>query len=313
MKSYKQMAADVLHRAEVCTARKKRNQRIAVTAAAFGCLSVLIAVNIIKTVMGTTGAALFVEQPTVQIGSQATEGSKPTEGNQLQVQPSIPSSGEKLPSDKEQQNFDVVLLGASSPNDPGRELVENLTLPMNYFLRVRDLRGLDSAERDLAINEERTINDQIWDEGLGSANWKRINGLVRGDYMISFVRVNQFRLKIENFDLVESISIRCDTRYGELDVEYCDKIATNWWEVELLPEDVSDFHRENGLCISWDYTNALLEELDKDPSMPLSVFSDAVTFTVKFLDGTVQESRVQIAIREDGQIFTCLLGDTVTA
>ena len=113
--------------------------------------------------------------------------------------------------------------------------------------------------------------------------------------------------------MVESISIRCDTRYGELDVEYCDKIATNWWEVELLPEDVSDFHRENGLCISWDYTNALLEELDKDPSMPLSVFSDAVTFTVKFLDGTVQESRVQIAIREDGQIFTCLLGDTVTA
>ena len=52
MKSYKQMAADVLHRAEVYTARKKRNQRIAVTAAAFGCLSVLIVVNIIKIGMG---------------------------------------------------------------------------------------------------------------------------------------------------------------------------------------------------------------------------------------------------------------------
>ena len=313
MKSYKQMAADVLHRAEVCTARKKRNQRIAVTAAAFGCLSVLITVNIIKIGMGTRGDTPVVEQPTVQIGSQATEGSKATEGDQPQVQPSIPSSGEDLPKEDVKQNFDVVLLVAISPDDPGTELVENLTLPMNYFLRVRDLRGLDSEERDLAINEERKLNDQIWDEGLGSANWKRLNGLVRGDYMISFVRINQFRLKIENFDLVESIIIRCATRYGELDVEYCDKIATNWWEVELLPEDISDFYRENGLCISWDYTTALLEELDEDPSMPLSNFSDVVAFTVKFLDGTVQESKVRIDIREDGQIFTCLSGDTVTA
>ena len=300
MKNYEQMAEDVLRRAEEYTVRRKRNQRIVATAAVFACLSLLIAVNIIMVGMEQTP---FIENP-AQMGSQPTEGSK---------EPDNPNPSTSIPDEYKQQDYGVVLLVASSPNDPGTKLVENLTLPMNYFLRVRDLRGLDSAERDLAINEERNLNDQVWDEGLGSANWKRVNGLVRDNYMISFVRINQFCLKIENFDLVESISIRCTTKYGELDVEYCDKIATNWWEVELLPEDISEFYRENGLRISWDYTTALLEELDKDPSMPLSTFSDVVTFTVNFLDGTVQESKVRIAIREDGQIFTCLLGDEVTA
>lgn len=309
MKSYKQMAADVLHRAEVYTARKKRNQRIAVTAAAFGCLSVLLAVNIIKIGMGTKGNTPVVDQPTVQIGSQATEGSKATEGDQLQVQPSIPSSEEELPNDVK-QNFDVVLLVATSPNDPGTELVENLALPMNYTLRVRDLRGLSDEEREQAINEERAQHRKLMDESLNGASVRYGNCTARENYVISFVRNGCFRLRIENYDLVESISIKCTTKYGKVDIRSSDYLWLKGWDVEIRPDDVSDYYRERPLEINWKYTTALLESLDEDPSMPLSSFSDVVTFTVKFLDGTVQETKVQITIQDDGQLVVSLVLDT---
>ena len=313
MKSYKQMAADVLHRAEVCTARKKRNQRIAVTAAAFGCLSVLITVNIIKIGMGTRGDTPVVEQPTVQIGSQATEGSKATEGDQPQVQPSIPSSGEDLPKEDVKQNFDVVLLVAISPDDPGTELVENLTMPMNYFLRVRDLRGLFDEEREQAINEERVQHRKLMDESLNGASVRYGNCKAREDYVISFVRTGCFRLQIENYNLVESISVRCSTKYGQVDIRTSDYQWLKGWDVEIHPEDISDDYLKRPLEINWKYTSELLFALDEDPSMSLSTFSDVVTFTVKFLDGTVQESKVRVAIQDDGQIVVCLLGEAVTA
>ena len=312
MKSYKQMAEDVLHRAEVYTIRRKRNQRIAVTAAAFGCLSVLIAVNIIKIGMGTTGDAPFVEQPPAHMESQPTEASKPTEGDQLQVQPSIPSSGEELPNDVK-QNFDVVLLVATSPDDPGTELVENLTLPMNYFLRVRDLRGLSKTEREKIINEEREFCQEQSNSSLAGASVRYIRNMPRENYVISFVRTGCFRLKIEDYEQVESIRIACTTKYGQVDVQWHEPYGPKGQEVELYPENISEWDKQRGLRINWQYTSELLFALDEDPSMPLSSFSDIVTFTVRFLDGTVQESRVRVAIREDGEIFICLLGETVTA
>lgn len=302
MKNYEQMTEDVLHRAEQYRIQQKYKRRMAMGFGVIGCLILLIAVNILTYGNGISDGLPSLEQPTGQYGSQPSNEDKIVESQR-------PDSGPQTsePEDKVPHDYGVVLLLAASPDDSGTELEENITLPMYYHLRVRDLRGLNDGERDIAINEERNLNDQFWNTGLGSANWKRINGLVRGDYMISFARINQFRLMIQNFDEVESISIRCTTSYGELDVEYSDKIATNWWEVELLPEDVSDFYRETGLRISWDYTNALLEELDKDPCMPLSSFSDIVAFTVKFLDGTVKETKVHIKIQDDGQFVATML------
>lgn len=307
MKSYKQMAEDVLHRAEVYTIRRKRNQRIAVTAAAFGCLSVLIAVNIIKIGMGTTGDAPFVEQPPAHMESQPTEASKPTEGDQLQVQPSIPSSGEELPNDVK-QNFDVVLLVATSPDDPGTELVENLTLPLNYSLRVRDFRGMSSEERIRAELEEKALHQLKMNDGLVGASMRLGNCTNRENYMISFIRTGCFRLLwTKDHTSVKSICIYSTTNYGKIEVSLSNNTYPHGPEVILMPEDIPEQDWENGFRINWKYSNAVLDALDENPTRPFSDFSDVVVFAVEFSDGSVQECKVEILLHDDGEVTTRLV------
>jgi hypothetical protein len=301
MKDYKQMTADVLQRAQVNTYKRNRIRRRIAYAGGLCCLALLAAVNILTYMDREKGVPPIFEQPPAQIGSQPTEGIKEPDCNFPFV---------TIPSEDMPQSSGVVLLVASSSNDVGTELMENLTLPLNYFLRVRDLRGLTNAERENAIDDERAfLNGQmnIITPGTGV---KRGNCAIRKNCVITFVRTGWFRLQIENYDNVESIRIKSNSRYGMLDVELSEFPYPRGQEIELVPEDIPELDRRKGLCINWNYTSALLQALDENPEMPLSSFSDTITFSVKFLDGTVQENKVRLEIQDDGQFVVSLLLDS---
>ena len=302
MKSYKKMAEDVLHRAEVYTVRKKRSQRIAVTAVAFGCLSVLIAVNIIKIGMGTTVDTPFAGQPSIQMDNHTPQASKPTEGTKPQEQTTITVPGEDAFGD-----HGIVLLAARTMTALGVPLEDNLELPLNYSLRVRDFRGLTSDERFHAELEEKALYHIQMNDGLGGASMKLGNCTNRENYMISFIRTGCFRLLwTKDHTSVERIRIRSTTKYGKIDVSLSNNTFPKGEEVTLLPEDIPEWDWEHGLRINWKYSNALLEALDKDPSMPLSGFSDLLIFAVEFTDGSVKECKVELSIRDDGEVIVCL-------
>lgn len=303
MKSYKKMAEDVLHRAEVYTVRKKRNQRIAVTAAAFGCLSVLIAVNIIKIGLQTNGDALFVEQPSIQMDNHTPQASKPTEGTKPQDQLPIDVPGKDAFGD-----HGIVLLAAQTMTAMGVPLEDNLELPLNYSLRVRDFRGASELERLKAELEERALYKAMMDEGLGGASMKLGNCTNRENYMISFIRTGCFRLLwTKDHTSVKSIRIYSTTNYGKIEVSLSNNTYPHGAEVILMPEQIPEQDWENGLCINWKYSNAVLNALDENPARPFSDFSDVVVFAVEFSDGSVQECKVEILLYDDGEVTTRLV------
>ena len=324
MKTYEQMAADVLHRGDVFFRRQKRNRKIIACVCSCSCIVLLIAINLLAYGFKETDESPTLEHPTVQFGSQPVGESivpdfddppvtAPNKDTQQGEKHDSQDPETSVPNDYDPIDYGVVLLVATSPNDPGTELVKNLALPMNYFLHVRDLRGLSGDEREQAINDERAQHKKLMDEGLNGASVRYGNCKAREDYVISFIRNGCFRLQIENYDLVESVSIRCGTKYGQVDIRTSDYQWLKGWDIEIHPKDISDAYLKLPLEINWKYTSELLFALDEDPATSLSTFSDVVTFTVKFLDGTVQESKVRVDIREDGQIVVCLLGETVTA
>lgn len=291
MKNYEQMAEDVLRRAAEYTVHRKRNQRIAATAAAFACLSLLIAVNIIMVGMEDTP---FIENP-AQIGSHQTEGSKP----QVQNPNTVPG-GDTF------GDYGFVLLAARTMTAPGTPLEHDLQLPLNYSLRVRDFRGASDLERLKAELEERELFKAMMDEGLDGASMKLGNCTNRENYMISFVRTGCFRLWITDRNSVERISIKSTTKYGQIDVSLSNNTFPKGHEVTLLPEDIPEWDWKHGLRINWKYSDAVLEALDENPSMPLSEFSDLLVFTVEFSDGSVEERKVEVLILDNGEVMALL-------
>lgn len=301
MKSYKQMAADVLHRAEVYTVRKKRNQRIVATAAAFGCLIVLIAVNTVMVAFNIMDSTVL-EHPSVQMDNHTPQASKPTEGTKPQEQnPTTVPGGDTF------GDHGIVLLAARTMTAQGTPLEHDLELPLNYSLRVRDFRGASDLERLKAELEERELYKAMMDEGLGGASMKLGNCTNRENYMISFVRTGCFRLWIKDRTSVERISIKSTTKYGKIDVSLSNNTFPKGHEVTLLPEDIPEWDWKHGLRINWKYSNAVLEALDENPSRPLSEFSDLLVFTVEFSDGSVEERKVELLILDNGEVMARLL------
>ena len=306
MKTYEQMAADVLSRSQIYINRQKRNRRIVAAMSTFGCVALLIVVNVCTYLSAQTGNAPTLGQPPIVLGSQSAEDSKVTQNMQT---PSVEGTqpGESIPNGNTQQNYKVVLLTASSSDDPGTELVENITLPMNYTLRVRDLRGASDLERLQAELEERELHKAMMDEVGDGASMILGNCTNRENYMISFVRTGCFRLWIKDRTLVERISIKSITNYGKIDVSLSNNTFPKGHEVTLLPEDIPEWDWKHGLRINWKYSDAVLEALDENPSRPLSEFSDLLIFAVEFSDGSVEECKVELLILDNGKVMARLL------
>ena len=302
MKNYEQMAEDVLRRSEEYTIERKKTRKVVTSIAAFGCLALLIVVNSIVLAAKTMDESPSLIPPSIQMDHHATEGTKETETTQPQGETPIIVPGGDAFGDS-----GIVLLVARTTTAYGTPLENDLELPLNYSLRVRDFRGLSAKERLQAELEERALHAAKMKEGLGGASMKLGNCTNRDDYMISFVRTGCFRLLwIKDHASVESISIKSTTVYGKVDVCLSNSTYPNGQEVTLLPEEIPEWDWENGLRINWKYSNEVLNILDEDPATPLSTFSDKVVFTVNFVDGATQECAVRILVQDDGEVVACL-------
>ena len=308
MKNYEQMAEVVLRRAEACVLLQKRNRRIAATATAFGSLCLLIAVSITVMSTGMMRDNPSLEQPPSLMGSQATEDWDSTGGDATEHQPTDAAT-----EGNSSQEIGIILLAAYTMEEEGTLLTEDLALPLNYSLRIRDLRGLSEDERAQAIMEERKLCDEKMNQSISGTSMKLGKCTPRENYVLSFVRNGCFRLRIEEYSIVECISIQSTTNYGKLDVSLSNFTFPKGQVVTLTPDEIPEADQERGLVINWGYSNAVLEALDDDPEIPLTDFSDTVVFTVNYTDGTSRKCEVKIQIWDDGQIFARLQGGVTAA
>ncbi len=302
MKNYEEMTSDVLEKADMilCRRRKVRNIVTISVVVFYLCMIVGFAAMMPREQAGN--GDIVLQQPTDDPPVNESPIQKPTEPQPDCEYPILPTS----PTDPVVSMEGITLLAATSPNDAGTPMQADLTLPLNYYLMVRDLRGLTKSQRAGVLNQELALCKQKVLPGTYSL----FSCMPRENYVISLVRNGSFMLKIEDFSSVDRIIIRSMTQYGWVDVALSDSTFPRGRSVTLYPEELPQRDQELGLRVNWKYNKQLLEALDADPNMFKEGFSDTVHFAVDYNNGVRQEFSVWITVQPDGQVMACLLGDT---
>lgn len=291
MKNYNEMTENVFHRRDVYVARRKRTRRIT------GMALAVVMVCLI-------GALTLGRDSTVPIASTLQAAPSPTQTSPT-TQPSTVSPVETTPTE---HTYQLTIL-ACSTGAIETPLQEDVLLPLIYYMDVEDIRDLTSEEtiearmhQSSAELEERLMDLSATDHDhiLGLSH---IRTLRRDNYIISTLRYGSFQIRCENWDDVASVHIQTTTGYGEITAF---RDATDYQlgfdiTVVKLPSD-----NTAPLLIDWMYSSKLLEELDQDPTTPLSHFSDIITVTTTYKDGTIQTHHIPILLHDDGSISASL-------
>jgi len=302
MKNYEEMTSDVLEKAEIILCRRRKVRNIVTISVGALCLCMIVGFAAMMPREQAGNGDIVLQQPTDDPPVNESPIQQPTELQPDCEYPILPTS----PTDPVVSMEGITLLAATSPNDAGTPMEADLTLPLNYYLMVRDLRGLTKEQRDEALKQELAIVKQKAEQNIPS----KYNCMLRENYIISFVRNGVFWLKIDDFSAVEQITIKSVTNHGKVDVELSNLTFPMGRSVTLRPEDIPERDQEFGLRINWKYSSQYLTDLDEDPDLFMEGLSDTVQFAVDYKDGSRQEFFVCITAQPDGQVMACLLGDT---
>lgn len=288
MKNYEEMTKNVFQRRDIYVARRKQSRRIVglVLTVVMVCLMGVLA-------LGRDGAA--PANSTLQATSSPTQASQP---------PTMP----QVETDPTQRGYQLTIL-ACSTDAVETPLREDILLPLIYRMDVEDIRDLTSEEaiaarmRQCSSELEERLMDLLPTDRADILGLSNRNTLRRDDYIISTLRYGSFQLRCDDWADVASVRIGTTTGYG---------MVTAYWDpadhLRGFEITVDQFSQEASapLLIDWMYSSQLLEELDQDPTVPLSHFSDTITISTTYHDGTVQTHHIPIIIHEDGSISASL-------
>lgn len=206
----------------------------------------------------------------------------------------------------------VMLAYAADGEGETQYLELGVTVPLSYKMKVTDLRGLSEKERDAVIEKESREYKAEIDALLYYGGYD-----VMENVLICRTVSNQYTLDIDDPASVENIHLTC-TEYGLLgypdfrnSVETANAFLTG---TDLtIPGDVYaqimelEAAGESHFGIDWRTSGEMDEAIDADPDKPLSSYSDTLTFTVNFKDGTVAQSVVELTFDDDGNLTaTCV-------
>ncbi len=186
----------------------------------------------------------------------------------------------------------------------------------DYFLKVTDVRGKSTAEQQQAIKDMTAY----FKSNISGYDSTCIN--VCGEFenaVIGHMILNSFKLDIENEDKLDNIVISNKSDYGYMEYQsnssgmftYYDnksKIDIDGWyhgkEIKIEAEDY--LKNKDWLQIHWRHSAEMDEAINVNPDIPLSAFSDEITFTVNYTDGTIAKSVVYLQFNDDGSsTITC--------
>ena len=290
MKNYEEMTKNVFHRRDAYLA-KKNQQRIVVgsTLAAAACLTGVI---------------------TLRQGHPTTENStlfEATLPSQTLVQTQPPTS--PIPSLPAVTEANLTVL-AYTVNGSQTQLEKNIALPLAYYMGVTDIRSLSTEEEIKTLMDRQSAATEEYLQKLcGSDDLRGIchaRVLRRENFIISSLRCGSLQLCLDQMNNIQSINVKTSSGYGEVTVHqdvFDDSHSyERGFDVTVDTEALTD----NALLIDWMYSAKLLAELETDPTAALTDFSDTITVTVIYQNGTEQSCCIDIIINEDSSIWALL-------
>ncbi len=185
----------------------------------------------------------------------------------------------------------------------------NVASPFVYKISVIDVRGMSEGERDAELKRlGKSFEDSFITDSSG--DFVSAHGGIRGGFEnIIFVEMmfNQIILNLSDKENLKSINVKTSSEWGY--VEYNDPVLLmemrEKYDVVSLPHgtDITvtadQYHQDSG-GFAWRNSYKLDNALNDNPDMPLSSFTDTITFTVEYEDGSKEIAVIDVVFDDDG-------------
>lgn len=193
----------------------------------------------------------------------------------------------------------LVLMCSASEYSQQEEMIEGVVTPLEFLIRVRDIRGINRY-RDIIdiIAEEAAFREEIVNEEVDES--KPDSRYVRWqneDAIISLLYKGFLFLAVEDYDQVQDMSVKT-TDAGQATVE------------RYLHNEQGDTRR--GISINWVLSETTVDKIQNDPAMKLSTICDTITVTVNFKDGTTETVKIELTADDEGHIYATHKGTVVS-
>lgn len=185
----------------------------------------------------------------------------------------------------------------------------NETFPFAYKVSFIDVRGMSESERTEAVNKADEMLTDIAENTKSEAFDYGI-GCVRGGFEnIIFIEVlaNSIKLDLADKENIKSINVKNSSEWGY--VEYYDwklikseqeKGKTTWIpQGNDITVTAEQYHQESG-GFHWKNSYKLDNAINDNPDIPLSTFTDTITFTVEYEDGRKEIGVIDVTFDDDG-------------
>lgn len=194
----------------------------------------------------------------------------------------------------------LVVMCSAAEYTQGTPIASGVEKPLNFLIRVRDLRGIHYY-RDVVkiLQEEARFREELLgkedENGIKPDSqyirWQDENA------MISLIYRGFLYIKVEDYDAVQNVSLET-TQAGEA--------TTGIYSYE----EGGEFKK--GISILWRLSDAMVEQISQDPQMKLSAISDTIRVKVTFRDGTTEIAVIELTADDEGQIYVRHKGSITT-
>lgn len=128
-------------------------------------------------------------------------------------------------------------------------------------------------------------------------------------WIISMIE-GSIALNLEDYSNVKEVIFENSSNYLELELQCypLDELPTlTGHKIAISGKDLqyaidNGFYLPKGYILGWNITKPLLEEYGKNENFDISTVKDTFTFTVHYLDGTTEQTAVDITFDKDGYI-----------
>ena len=289
------MSNSVMEKVQICNAdqRRKRNGIVLCTA---GICCLLLIVTALSRNTAPKEPAIQIYNPTTTTQADAMKATcVPT------VTPSVTPS--------------VQVLCATSNSEIHKVLKENVRVPYEAELRVRDVTGMTELERQEVLEEEKAYVKDRLGENPDENGCKRF---CRDNVIVTLISEGELSIAFEDIETVDRIEVSV-TENGYLFYPRISGIQYKKWDETGITVEVDGDRLRKGLEIletdnfsmNWTIAPSVADRFNEDPDMEMARISDRITIKIAYTDGSVETKTVVMQACDDGQMTILLLNGTI--
>lgn len=189
--------------------------------------------------------------------------------------------------------------------------------PIEYKLKSYDIRNKNEVEIE-SLKEQLHQENQLVKEQKDIFKIQAKTEYLDNILLQQIVK-NAFVLDIKNPSTVKNIKMKTNTDYwylNYLDIRETVDLEKQFPRGQELNIDGDTFAElmqalnANGtemFYVNLEHDMNLCSTIDKNPDVDMSMFDDTITFTVEYKNGKIEQSNINISLKQDGILSVTLL------